>query len=290
MKLRKFVSFCFTMTLFCFASTAQTNPASPTGKLFIIGGGNRPPSLMKSLLKIAAPGAKDYVVVLPMSSEEPDTSYYYFKEDFKQVSDRPLANFNFTPQTVNNKTWLDSLQHARLIFITGGDQERFMKIVLNTPVYDAIHRAYQNGATIAGTSAGAAVMSRHMITGKELCDTIYEATFSRLVDKNIEIKPGLGLLTNAVVDQHFVVRSRYNRLLSALALYPSLACIGIDEETAIIVEGNKITVTGKGQVIVLQNPKELEITTNKLIKFKDIEFSIYTDGDKFLIGSDKKEK
>lgn len=245
---------------------------------------------MKSLLKIAAPGAKDYVVVLPMSSEEPDTSYYYFKEDFKQVSDRPLANFNFTPQTVNNKTWLDSLQHARLIFITGGDQERFMKIVLNTPVYDAIHRAYQNGATIAGTSAGAAVMSRHMITGKELCDTIYEATFSRLVDKNIEIKPGLGLLTNAVVDQHFVVRSRYNRLLSALALYPSLACIGIDEETAIIVEGNKITVTGKGQVIVLQNPKELEITTNKLIKFKDIEFSIYTDGDKFLIGSDKKEK
>ena len=276
--------------LFCFASTAQTNSSSPKGKLFIIGGGNRPLSLMKSLLKTVAPGAKDYAVVLPMSSEEPDSSYYYFKEDFKQVSDRPLLNFNFTSQTVNNNTWLDSLQHARLIFITGGDQDRFMKIVLNTPVYDAIHSAYQNGATIAGTSAGAEVMSRHMITGKELSDTIYEATFPRLVDKNIEIKTGLGLLTNAVIDQHFVVRSRYNRLLSALALFPSLACIGIDEETAIIVEGNKITVTGKGQVIVLQNPKGLKITADKLIKFKDIEFSIYTDGDKFLIGNDKKEK
>ena len=90
--------------LFCFASTAQTNSSSPKGKLFIIGGGNRPLSLMKSLLKTAAPGAKDYAVVLPMSSEEPDSSYYYFKEDFKQVSDRPLLNFNFTSQTVNNNT------------------------------------------------------------------------------------------------------------------------------------------------------------------------------------------
>lgn len=287
MKAFKFLYSSFIFLLCCFISNAQTKTASPKGKLFIIGGGDRPPSLMKSLLNVAAMGPNDYAVVLPMSSEQPDTSFYYFKVDFHSVSDKPLVNFNFTAQNVNDKQWLDSLQHAKLIFITGGDQERFMKVVLNTPVYDAIHAAYQNGATIAGTSAGAAVMSKNMITGKEFTDTVYRATFRKLIHQNIEIKTGLGLLTNAVVDQHFIVRSRYNRLLSALALYPSLACIGIDEETAIIVQGNKVKVTGSSQVIVMKNPTALKITANKLVKFSDIHFSIYTDGDKFLIGTEK---
>jgi cyanophycinase len=72
-------------------------------------------------------------------------------------------------------------------------------------------------------------------------------------------------------------------MLSALALYPSLACIGIDEETAIIVQGNKVTVTGGSQVIVMKNPSQLKITANKLVKFNDIEFSVFTDGDEFLL-------
>ena len=194
---------------------------------------------MKALVSTAALSAKDYVVVLPMSSEQPDTSYYYFKEDLQKACSNAIVNFNFTAEKVNDKRWLDSLQNARLIFITGGDQQRFMKIVLHTPVYDAIHKAYANGATIAGTSAGAAVMSEKMITGNELTDTVYRPTFKKIHDKNIEIQQGLGLLKNAVIDQHFIVRSRYNRLLSALAKYPFYACIGIDEATAIIVRAIK---------------------------------------------------
>ena len=108
-----------------------------------------------------------------------------------------------------------------------------------------------------------------------------------MISNNIEFKRGLGLLTNAVVDQHFIVRSRYNRLLSALASFPLLSCIGIDEETAIIVEGNKIKVTGNSQVIVMKNISKLEVTKSNLIKFKDIEFSIYTSGDEFWIGIKK---
>jgi cyanophycinase len=266
---------------------AQQKMVTGKGKLFIIGGGDRPPALMKSLANTAALGTKDFAVVLPMSSAEPDTSFFYFKEDWAAVSDKPIVNLNFTQQKVNDKIWLDSLKQAKLIFITGGDQDRFMKIVENSPVYAAIHQAYQNGATIAGTSAGAAVMSKHMITGSAYSDTVYRATFRSLISNNIEIKTGLGLIKNAVIDQHFVVRSRYNRLLSALALYPTLACIGIDEATAIIVSGNTIKVSGIGQVIVMKNPNQLTITNSKLIKFKDISFSIFTDGDTFLIGSGK---
>lgn len=275
------------LLLFCVFNgiiQAQTNTIStPKGKLFIIGGGDRPPALLQSLLSEAAMRSNDYVIVLPMSSEYPDTGYYYFKADLEPICKNPIINFNFTPEKVSNKNWLDSLEKAKLIFITGGDQDRFMKAVVNTPVYKAIHKAYTNGATIAGTSAGAAVMSEHMITGNELTDTVYRSTFRKVQDKNIEIKPGLGLLTTAVIDQHFIVRSRYNRLLSALAKFPSLACIGIDEATAIIVRGNKVKVTGESQVVVMRQPNELKITSDGLIKLKDMEFSIYTDGDEFVI-------
>ncbi|HKZ67241.1 MAG TPA: cyanophycinase [Chitinophagaceae bacterium] len=259
----------------------------PKGKLFIIGGGDRSPTLMKSLVVTAGMNSNDYVIVLPMSSASPDTSYYYFKADLKPVCKNPVINFNFTAERVNNKNWLDSLEKAKLIFITGGDQDRFMKAVINTPVYKAIHNAYKNGATIAGTSAGAAVMSQHMITGQELTDTVYRSTFTRIKDKNIEIKPGLGLLTSAVVDQHFIVRSRYNRLLSALAKFPLLTCIGIDEATAIIVQRSIVKVVGESQVIVMQQPDGLEITASGLIKLKDMKFSIYTDGDVFTIDHPK---
>ena len=158
-----------------------------------------------------------------------------------------------------------------------------MDVVRNTPVYAAIHKAFAKGATIAGTSAGAAVMSQHMITGKELTDTGINRTFNKIHQNNIEIKEGLGLITTAIIDQHFIVRSRYNRLLSAIAKYPTLACIGIDESTAIIVQGNKITVAGQSQVVLLQKPVGLQITAGGLIKIKDIQFSIFTAGDVFFI-------
>jgi len=264
-------------------SMAQTKQTSAKGKLFIIGGGDRSAELMRTMLATAAPGPKDYVVVLPMSGENPDTSFYYLKEDLQPVCTNAIVNFNFTKEKVNNKSWLDSLANAKLVFITGGDQERFMNIVLHTPVYDAIHKAYLKGATIAGTSAGAAVMSEKMITGKQLTDTNYSSTFKKIHQNNIEITEGLGLLTNTVIDQHFVVRSRYNRLLSAIGMFPTYACIGIDEATAIVVQGNKITVTGESQVVLIQKPVNLEVTAAGLIKMNNIQFGMFTAGDVFYI-------
>lgn len=280
---RCFILFPVTLLIFHIQAAAQTIKQQPRGNLFIIGGGDRPPSLVKSLLATAQLGSKDYIAVLPMSSEEPDSSFYYFKEDVAPACTNTIANLNFTKKNVTDKQWLDSLIHAKLIFITGGDQDRFMNIVLHTPVYDAIHKAYNNGATIAGTSAGAAVMSKQMITGKEFSDTTYRATFRKLHDKNIEIKEGLGLLDNAIIDQHFIVRSRYNRLLSALAKYPALPCIGIDEVTAIIVHTNKVKVVGQSQVIVFKDPKGLKVTSDELIKVNDMQVSIYTAGDEFIL-------
>ena len=226
----------------------------PKGNLFIIGGGDRSPGLIQSLILIAKLDKKDCIVILPMSSAEPDSSYFYIKADLRPAIPNVIANLNFTKDNVNDIKWLNSLKHAKLIFITGGDQSRFMNVVLHTPVVEAIHYAYKSGATIAGMCAGAAVMSKQMLTGKQLSADSSNATFKIIQANNVELTEGLGMLESVIIDQHFIVRSRYNRLISVLAMFPPYTCIGIDEATAIIVQGKKITVAGESQVVVLSDP------------------------------------
>lgn len=276
-------AFVFALMLISSVSVAQQK-ALPKGSLFIIGGGSRSAELVQKLIKTANMTAKDYMVVLPMSSGDPIGSFNAIKEELSAQSANSIGYLNFTAQDANNKQWLDSLSGAKLIFITGGDQSRFMKVVLNTPIYKAIHDAYTNGATVAGTSAGAAVMSKYMITGSQLVgDTAYSATFNKLLDKNIEFEQGLGLLTSVIIDQHFVKRSRYNRLISALAAHPTFDCIGIDEGTAIIVKGKKIEVAGESQVLRIADPKNLKTTKTGHIKMERLRFNMFTEGDIFYV-------
>lgn len=263
-----------------FAGCTSQPAQNTTGSLFIIGGGARSPALIRTMVETAGMDTHDYTVVLSMASGEPDTAFRYIAKQLNAASPHAVHHFNFDSTSVNNREKVDSLRRARLIYITGGDQNRFMQVVKNTPVYAAIHAAYANGATIAGTSAGAAVMSKHMISGRQLRgDTVYRTTFDKVWSDNIQFEEGLGLLETVIIDQHFIKRSRYSRLLSALADYPDHTCIGIDESTAIIVQGNRIKVTGDSQVVVLSNPESLKSRNDTLITFDDMKFGMYADGD-----------
>ncbi len=285
MKYKKlFLSILLTATL---ASYGQNKAGQPKqGSLFIIGGGDRSLSLMQSLAATARLKPTDYIAILPMSGEEPDTSFFYIKKDLQLAFRNTIANLNFTNKKINDKQWIDSLQKATLIFITGGDQSRFMTIVLHTPIQAAVKKAFENGATIAGTSAGAAVMSEKMITGNELLgDSIGTGPFTKIRYNMVEVKEGLGLVNTAVIDQHFIIRSRYNRLLSVLAANPALQCIGIDEATAIIIKGKKVTVTGASQVIRMRLPvKEKNTVVNKdMVRLQDVRLDVFIAGDVFML-------
>jgi cyanophycinase len=217
--------------------------------------------------------------VLPMASEIPDTGFKYISLQLRAHTNLPIRNFDFNKHDTKDVKWVDSVAKAKLIYILGGDQNRFMKAVLNTAVYSAIHKAYNTGSTIAGTSAGAAVMSKYMITGVQLKDSKYKETFDKLWDNNIEFSEGLGLLEHTIIDQHFLKRNRYNRIISALAAKPGYMGVGIDESTAIIVKGSKATVAGDSQVLRFVSPENAQTTTSGLLKFKRIDLSIYTAGD-----------
>jgi cyanophycinase len=274
-------------SLFFIFSFSLANAQKPKGKLFIIGGGNRSDQLMQHVVDLAQFKKTDYIVVLPMSSEEPDSAYIYFRDQFQKLTPNPIVMLNFDTNTVQNPKLNDSLQKAKLIFISGGDQTRFMNVVANTPVYASIHKAFQNGSIIAGTSAGAAVMSEKMITGNQKLEKEYSGTFDNIRFDNLETTPGLGLITTAIIDQHFLRRSRYNRLISAMVEFPHLTGIGIDESTAIIVDGNTISVVGESEVIVMKNPKGIQkLKQNKLISMEKMEMSIYVAGQQFKLGNE----
>ena len=150
------------------------------------------------------------------------------------------------------------------IFMSGGDQSKLMGTLWDTAAYESLHQAFHmNRCCIGGTSAGAAVMSRHMIAqGPSVLRPSKEA-----VDTDI----GLGLLSQAVVDQHFSERRRLPRLLSTLAMRPDLLGVGIDEDTALVIErGEGIEVIGQGTV-TLVDPSQMQSNVDDLEVLDQIE-------------------
>ncbi len=249
------------------------------GVLFIIGGGSRGDELVKNMTETVDFAPEDYVVVLTMANGNPERSFEGIKNQLEMHLNNPIVHYNFAKGEEVATAQIDSLAAAKLIYISGGQQVRFMDVVSETPIFDAIHRAYRQGACIAGSSAGAAVMSELMITGDQLRDTAYNATFDKLLTDNIAFAPGLGLLTDAIIDQHFIKRSRYNRMISAAVAHPDKSVIGIDESTAIIVRGNQFSVVGESQVIVASAPQNPRSSPEGLIAFDDLSFKVLLPGD-----------
>lgn len=211
---------------------------APKGKLVPVGGGSTEP-LRKRILEIAG-GPEARVLVVPQasaSSDGKDLAQMWL--DLGAKSAEPLV-------LTDTAAAVKAVEAANFIWMGGGDQNR-ITARLPKEVAAAIRKRYHDGAVVGGTSAGAAVMSSAMMTGDAELNAIrHEAT--KLVD-------GLGLWPEVIVDQHFVKRQRFNRLLSAVMDRPTLVGVGIDESTGVIVSGNTFEVIGVGQVVVVDGRK-----------------------------------
>ncbi len=136
------------------------------------------------------------------------------------------------------------LSEATGVFLTGGNQLRLSSVVAGTRLADAIHRARDRGAVIAGTSAGASAMAAHMMA--------FGRSGESPKNRMAQMAAGLGLLNGVVIDQHFAERGRFGRLMAVVAYSPSLIGIGLDEDTCAIVHaGRTMEVIGRGAVTVV---------------------------------------
>jgi len=277
------ISIFFIASCSLFDNSANDPDNDASGSLFIIGGGSRPDQLVNRMIDEAELRDAGYVVILPMSSSVPDSAIVWASEQFLKNGISNLTGFNFLPDQTPPPQWIDSLKNASLIYISGGDQNRFMAIAGENEIENAIKTAWKNGAMIAGTSAGAAVMSELMITGDELRYPDYTSTFRTIESENIKLGRGLGLVNTAIIDQHFVWRSRHNRLFTAIIEHPELMGIGIDESTAILVRGATAEVVGNSQVMVFRNPERSIKEKNTKLGARNLIVDIYLPGEKFSI-------
>lgn len=274
----------------CMESTPAEEPEQVTGELhkgslLIIGGGSRPESMLRRMIdETGIDQDNHYAIVLTMSGFNPDTSGYYGERQFRELGIENIRSYDFGRSDDLTPSGRDSLENAALIYITGGSQSRFMDAVANEPgIAASLEKAHQNGAMLAGTSAGAAIMSRIMITGDQEKYPEYTSTFYHLEKDNIVTTEGLGLVEGVIIDQHFLKRARNNRLLTAVMEFPDHVGIGIDESTAILVRDGKAEVVGDAQVLVYRNqPGNASVYKGKL-GARNILLDIYLPGDQFEI-------
>lgn len=273
--------------LFLMVLTSCTPDQKPTeeGALMIIGGGSRPDVIIDRILEESDLSDPDsFGIVLTMSGFDPDTSGLYGERPFRENGFENMYSFDLGLRDSVTSGALDSVRNAAFMYIAGGDQSRFMSQVEKHPeIGEAIFEAYANGSVISGSSAGAAIMSRIMITGDQAKHPEYTSTFYHLEKDNLITNNGLGLVEDIIVDQHFVKRARNNRLITAVIEYPDHKGVGIDESTAILVRGNVAEVVGLSQVLVYSSTGEHSVTETGLLKGKGIILDIYTHGDTFRI-------
>ena len=218
------------LLLFTVDASAQSK-----GVIVAVGGGGTTDAIAQRTLALA--GGKDaVVVVLPQSSAAAGAGDSSVKM-WLDAGARAAAKVDFADPGA--KAAIDA---ATLIWMPGGDQNRFMKAIAGTGLDDAIRARYGAGAVVGGTSAGAAVLSGSMITG--------DADLQSLTSGKTVLAKGLGLWADAIVDQHFLRRQRTNRLLSAVLDHPAMIGVGIDEATAAILRDGRIEVVGRSAVVV----------------------------------------
>ncbi len=215
------------------------------GPLVIIGGAEDrqgPCSILAEFVRLSG-GPKARLVVLTVASEHPREAGAEYLAVFQRLGakDVQVVDVREREQAVAPEL-VTALEQATGVFFTGGNQLRITNLLGGTPADQVLHRRHEEGVILAGTSAGAAMMSGTMIVQGHSEPTPRVGI--------VRIGPGMEFMHGTIIDQHFGQRGRSGRLLTALAQFPHQLGIGIDEDTALIVQGEEFTVIGSGAVSV----------------------------------------
>lgn len=219
------------------------------------------------------------IAILPTASMLPDTGERY-ENIFKALGVREAFALPFsTREEAQHEPWLRQLDEATGVFLTGGNQLRISAILGGTPVAKAVRRLNARGVTVGGTSAGAAILSEHMIAYGEGGATPHAGQAS--------LSPGLGMTNRVIIDQHFRQRDRLGRLLSALAYNPFAVGLGLDEDTAAFIDPDNMLHVVGSEAITVVDPSALEHSSmpstelGKAICLTNVKLHILTDGSSF---------
>ena len=237
-----------------------------SGNLIIIGGAEDKRGKKEILKKVAEyiNTKEDKMLIATIATEYPEKTYDDYKNIFIKLGIKNIDKLDISKRedAFNDKN-INLIKTTNLLFFTGGDQLRITSMIGGTPIYNVIKELCSNGGVIAGTSAGAP----HKCT--------------------LKMSPGLGLVKNIIIDQHFAQRGRVGRLLTAIAQNPEVLGIGIDEDTAILVsDKGTAEVIGSGAVYFIDGSgitysNVSEQYSNEILSMFNVKLHVLKEGDKF---------
>lgn len=244
----------------------------PKGKLLIIGGAedkvDSPPDIIDQmneftryeiLSELLTTSQRRKIEIITTGSEVPDEIKLMYQKVFHEMG---FSNLGFLPietrAEARRPSYIKRIELAGVVFFSGGDQFRLSTILGGTPIVDIIKMRYKNDSNfvVAGTSAGAMVMSTVMISQGGMTEA--------LIYRNLMTSAGLGLLPSCIIDTHFIKRGRFSRLAHAIIMNPEKLGIGLGEDTALIIKkGHEAECRGSGMVVIIdgRNIGQTNITT-----------------------------
>jgi cyanophycinase len=249
--------------------------------LIIIGGHEDKEGDKLILRAVAERVGSGKLVVCTTATEHPDVSFEEYERIFRGLGLKHVWHLNINSREEGKDEKKSRvLEDATGVFFTGGDQLMLTSQMGDTPCFQLTEQVYRNGGLIAGTSAGASVMCETMMVSGN-------GDQSHRLGDTIQMAPGFGFINGVVIDQHFAERGRVGRLLGVIAQNPKNIGLGIDENTAIVVEnGREFFVLGTGAVYVIDcrdvtNSNIAEDNPNKTLSVYDVRMHLLSQGDGF---------
>jgi cyanophycinase len=236
------------MVVIAFPAGAQaTGPER--GSLVVVGGGLRDQRIIERFIELAG-GPTEAIVVIPTAGPGDDYDRYWpGLEPFRAAGATNLTVLHTRDRAVaDSDAFVRPLRVARGVWFTGGRQWRLADAYLHTRVHEEILALLQRGGVVGGSSAGATIQGSYLVRGDTETNTIM------MGDHEV----GLGLLRNVAIDQHLLMRNRQFDLLEVIESRPDLLGIGIDENTAIVVQGDEFEVIGQSFVAIYDYERQLD--------------------------------
>jgi cyanophycinase len=255
--------------------------AETPGPLIIIGGHEDKEGEKVILQAVARRLQGRRLVVATVASHAPEGYFDSYVKAFGDLGVTDLVELYVHERAESQSPETLSLfDDAGGVFFSGGDQLRISSQIGDTPIERRIRALHAAGGVIAGTSAGASVMSETMLVKGPSAESY------RIGE--LHMAPGLGLVRDVIIDQHFAERGRYGRLLGAVAHNPRLLGIGIDENTAIVLEDDSFVVIGSGAAYVVDgegatHSNIAEARADRALSMFDVRMHVLSSGDRFSI-------
>ena len=257
-------------------SVSATRPT-----LIVIGGREDKIGDALILREVARHVGDGKLVVATVASAQPKGLFEEYEKVFRRVGLRKIEKLEVHSRgDARDSKALRVFEGANAVFFTGGDQLRLTSQIADTPVFERIWDIYRKGGVIAGTSAGAAAVCGTMLAAGP------SRTSPRLRDSTT-MAPGLGFIPDVIIDQHFAERGRMGRLLGAVTQNPQTLGLGIDEDTAVVIDsGESFYVVGAGTVYAVDGryisySNVAESNTEKTLAVYDLKLHLLTEGDLF---------